>query len=878
MSDERVKTGIKKVPQRYYPLLAFLAGCTAMFVMLSYSQMLTTGKYTLFIGDMEKLYSYIRMTWGNILRGESIRYSFSCSLGMDTSLILAYDFFSPFNLIYLILYNANPLIAIAIVMILKSGTAAASFQVFLSKGLSVKSSASLIWSVFYTMSGFAVFHALCNNMWADALYLLPLVCLGVIFAEKEGKYLLLILAYAASFIINFYMGYIIGIFSLLAFFLLLFTSKESGKMKVKRSLLYLGSGFLAVFIAAFVWVPALYWIMNQTAGDTGEFSRNIPNIFEVLGRLFWGENTSSYSKFPNLYSGIPVVLLVPSFFYRKDNSLREKIVAGVLVGIYMLGFFVVPLNAFFHAMDIPDGFSYRYVFVLSFLLCAVCALETEKMNFRKLGMAVSGILLYVLYAGTWVYHASLENDYSQWWHLILNACFLAGWAGLFPYSEKMSVVSKDDSGKKKTDVRVLLLVLAMVEAVSNGVIVWNGIDKTPENAYLRFAANMKEVSSDLRKKSDTDFARVIVRNDMYSDTDSQYGFYGLADFGTAEIPAERAFMRNMGFFTSAKLIHASGITPVTEMFLGVKKLYVADNPYKIVGDTEAVRITDNPEALPVGFCVRDDAGDLHLNKNAFENQNNLIAALSGVNGVFEPVEEKRIRFEGDNLEFRKDGNKFVLSPLVNEVPDTNRSLKMVCTDGGKKVYVQTVFAHPGLYFSSPVFEGMQNLINVDDGADNTQLKGSPVAEMGRAESGYILGIASYEDEDLPLIFEELAVYELNEEKLEEAYEILSASPFEPAKVKAGSIRGKVRNNGDTNLLLFTVPYLEGWSAKVNGIEAEVFSAVDSTFLAIVLPGSGEYEVELKYRNPVAKWGYCISLIGLVLLLGGCLIKKVKKMA
>ncbi len=845
---------VKRIKPKHYPFVAFALGCIAMFVMLSYAELLSSGRFTVFNGDEFKLYSYIRMILTNLLNGESIRYSFTTSLGMDTSLILAYDFFSPFNIVYLLLYQADPRVAIALVFILKTGTAAMAFQLFAARGMKSKGIGSVIWAVFYSMCAFGVFFGLCNNMWADALYLLPLVCLCLTKGIHEKKYYLLAAVYAVTFIIQFYMGYMIGIFTFLLFVLLMVTEKKlSGKEKGIHFALYFASVLTAICISAIVWVPALFWILKNTASDTGSFASASVNLFDLGKRLFFGEASSTYNNLPNLYCGIPCLILLPGFFFKKEISLREKLTAGLLLLFYILCIFIVPLNALMHALDIPDGFAYRYSFVISFLLCLI-AVRTFELS-DSLPKLQTIIVLCVL--GLCYLVGMTETLYNGEAGLVssavlclLNIVLTACWIGLFHLKKT-----------KKTLAAVMLVLLAVAESAGNGVVLWKGLDKLPETAYENWSGSMKEILADPDMQKN-DF-RIAVQNDLCDDSDSFFGYNGIVDFGTAEIPSQRDFMRKMGFFTSAKLIHATGITPVTEMILGVKYRYTADNPYRIIGEREPVKKSENPYCLPLGYAVNPEIAKLTLPEgNAFENQNALIQAMTGIENVYEriPMKDAIIEEEGLHLENTLDGMR-----LIREDVEEAAIRFTIPFDDSERVFLQFGYEHPGLYFASPVAEAAGNIMNLDMGAQDGQIRGAAVYELKDTDNGKFLLVKSYVPEDCPVSLKDIYLYRLNREKLREGFEILNENGLQISERKAGIIKGSVKVTKENRVLMLSVPYLEGWTATLNGKSAEVIPVADGTFIGIRLPESGTYDAEFRYRNPYLKYGCIMSLLGAVML-------------
>lgn len=77
-----------------------------------------------------------------------------------------------------------------------------------------------------------------------------------------------------------------------------------------------------------------------------------------------------------------------------------------------------------------------------------------------------------------------------------------------------------------------------------------------------------------------------------------------------------------------------------------------------------------------------------------------------------------------------------------------------------------------------------------------------------------------------------------------------------------------------NLVFFSVPYHEGWTAKVNGVDAKIYM-VNAGFMAVVAP-EGVCEIVFEYETPGLKLGLIIMLGTVVLIaiyLGAIAIKR-----
>ena len=73
--------------------------------------------------------------------------------------------------------------------------------------------------------------------------------------------------------------------------------------------------------------------------------------------------------------------------------------------------------------------------------------------------------------------------------------------------------------------------------------------------------------------------------------------------------------------------------------------------------------------------------------------------------------------------------------------------------------------------------------------------------------------------------------------------------------------------------MFAVPYGDGWTATVDGEEAELLNA-NTMFMALEL-SPGEHDIQLHYTTPYIKLGLVLTVSGL-LLLAGCVVFEKKR--
>jgi uncharacterized membrane protein YfhO len=151
-----------------------------------------------------------------VVNGDSFLYSWT-SGGGGTFLGNFYNYLSsPFAIVMLIAGHKNMPEAIAIMVLLKAAVAAFTFSYFISKKHKEVTPLTSAFGVLYACSGFFIAYYW-NIMWIDSFYLFPLVMLGIDKIINERKLSLYIVSLTLTFFTNYYMAYMVCIFSVLFF-------------------------------------------------------------------------------------------------------------------------------------------------------------------------------------------------------------------------------------------------------------------------------------------------------------------------------------------------------------------------------------------------------------------------------------------------------------------------------------------------------------------------------------------------------------------------------------------------------------------------------------------------------------------------------------
>ena len=863
---------ISKISPKYYWVVSFVLGALSMFVMLSYAQLLSTGKYVILNGDaLEQYISHIRMISRNIINGESPFFSYSLSMGLSTIIPFAWHVICPFNILFLIFYKADPNVIAAIVIILKGGMASLSFQLFARVALKKNGLASIVFSIMYSLCAFSVAYGILHFIWLDGVYMLPLVALGVVLAARDNRYMLLTMAYSYIFTIQFYMGYMIGIFSFIIFLCLLFVSfnKLQKRELFFRIIKYIYSILCAVLISSVVWIPFLMFLLKYRAADSTPLSFYSIRIslLEIINNMFWGQyQGNTYA--PYIYCGLPSMILLPLFFSNKEIPSKRRILMAIMLGVVILFCIFKPLNYMMHAFDVPDGFEFRFSFMVSFLLCIVGVIQADylnKINWKQLLLIiVSVVLLYLLeiHLGNLRVSETLETGEkvlnNSFLRLLINVGVISVWGLIVFLYSRMK--------KNRLFFSLLIIMCAMAEMITNGVVCLNAFHNFKESVFYAWSDDLQGALSDINKTEHDNSYRIIVYNDIMHNSDSYFGYYGVTDFATGENEKLRDFMKNMGFYTSPRSTRGTGMTPSMEMLLSVKYSVRLFSHLVEAGIDADPQVNEN-KVLPIGFMVDDTAADvIDMSSNVFVNQNSVFSYLSGIDDLYTEVSEDNRYEQTSNIRLIKNADGISIIPEGSEGQVVYRVKE---TEG--KVFIQF----------DPVEETEGYLVSSDTrniaclrGDNNATI--SCAYYMWGADKDHFL--ITYADEGLSDVISLNAIneYVLNDSKLEEIYQSLSKECLEIEECKAGYIKGNISINSDRRLLFTSIPYVDGWSVFVNDQKVEPTLLLNKNFMGVSFPQKGNYKVEFKYNPPGIRIGIIISALGFVLLLLAIILEKKEK--
>ena len=835
--------------RKYGWFLCFILSMLCVYVVLIYLGDAIDGEYSLIYGDLRHIYiPAIKNLCRDILNGESIYYSWNTSFGMNTSLYNAYYAYNPFNILYLIFYNSDDNLITLIIILIKVGMASGFFFSYIRKSHDVNYTWSIVFSLFYSMCSFQIAYNLTNIIWLDALWVLPAVFGGIDRIFKNGKSGKLILVYTYIFTTEFYMGYMIGVISLV-YILGCFITKRNKEYKIIGK--YLLAVLLAVGLSAWAWLPTLCFIINNNPVDATGFGGFETSILEFYRAFFCREISGIYTQCPDIYCGIPSIFLSIFFFISNNVKKRDKYVWGSMFILLILSCFIQPLYMFWHGFDNPDGWTYRFAYILCFVMCVMSAVainKIEKRDFVRIIFIIGVVVvLYVVNVTFSNGNSTAVKNISI--NILMSILWICGIVSYVLLNNKMKVLSY-----------IAIVVLAGSEIILAYTDQDLLVSDTKRNEHDLWNLTEKETVATL--KNDPDFYRVNYHNDIGYNSGTYYGYNGISHFSSAENPLVRDALSKLGVASSQRIVMNHGLTAVTNMLFDIR-YDVVGAVYKTdmtANDTYA-RIFKNDETLNIGYIVSGSAEDYFLqSKNAFDNNNQLLSLMTGEDiQAFRPVklDKMAVNEKGVKLSRTMDGYMVEAVPPSERKGDTSLSFS---TDYNENLYAYIYHEYPylisigfilaGGYENAVTYEGKLSLSYIkpllkDD--DKSTLKIIPVDNAWRQS------------------FEDIFFAELDKTELDKAFNNLNNNQLIVQEYHDGYVKGTIDVPEDRNLLFTSIPYDKGWSVWVNGKKGDIIPIFNKAFLAVALPEKGENVVEFRFKAIGAETGIIMSLMTLIIL-------------
>lgn len=789
--------------------------------------------------------------FNNFLHGEqSFFYTWNGSLGLNFVSLMSYYTNSLFSFLVFFFDNINMPDAMYVILLTKIGTMGLTFWIFAQQTFRLPQWLKVFLSVCYALMSFTVAYSI-MLMWMDALIYLPLVLLGIQRVMDKQKPILLFVVYFLLFVSNYYMAFMVGLFSLFYFLVRLLTEWN----RYKQSILpYFVTSLLAGGASMIIILPSV--IDLRTNGEkidtiTTLFTKDLGPWDFIVKSMSGVYDTSKFGSGPFISIGLLPLLFFIFYFVSRKIPLKNKLLYGGLIIFMIISVYIQPLNLFWQGLHSPNMFLFRFSFLYSTLVLILAGFGLEKFEKKDLNILVNIVLSLI---GIFILVAIVSNKkrygYITQESLILTVVVLSVYILLFTLKEK--------GIKYGWLVPNLFLICICTESFFNTQQIMIGIDKewgyTNRKQYTNGYKQIKPLVEKAQSNNDSFFR--LENMDPVSRTDSfNYNYSGITMFSSIRNSHSSQYLDRLGYRSKDTnlLVQYSNNTILMDDLLGIKYNIAENDPKKYGFKKIAVQgeygLYENERVLPLGMLT--DQGIFQSKNN--RNQTALIRYLSG-------QEEPIFQFTGLNEVFRKNMS-------IREEGDFTYFSEEANTNGEKSITWEV---------SIP--EKTQGYITLDtrysNGLDDDSVEVT-VSDYQKTSALFSTGsyynIGYYEKAKKVQVTAKFtgssviklirpSVLVLKTETLDQG--IAAIKDKEVAfHVKGNKINAEVETEKE-QVIFTTIPYDEGWQAKVDGKTVEI-QAVQEALITIKVP-KGKHSVQLIYYPKGIKLGSvlfisCVSL-------------------
>lgn len=760
-----------------------------------------------------------------IKEGGSLSYTWNLGLGTDLVSLMAYYFASPVNWL-LALCPQNAVIEfMSIVILLKISAAGLTFCYYLRSHYEDEGFLPVLFSVFYALSGFVCAYYW-DIMWMDAVWLAPLIILGLERLVKQGKCALYFSALALAIFSNYYIAIMICIF-LVLYFVILMVEQPAGRLKAflrfgMYSLLAGGCG--AVMI-----LPEIALLSNSGSGGI-DFPKKVEfyfNFLDEIARACIGTQViATTDHWPNLYCGVAVLPLFFLFLLNRKIPWKRKISFSLLAVFFLLSFAENQLNFIWHGLHFPDGLPARQTFLYAFFML----LAAYEAVHAKAGVKLWNVCVSVALAEGLLVLCYFFTDTE----LVTPGCMMLSGVVILGYGALLVMQKAKDSWFYHMSIG-FAIALALVEAAVNVNV--TSLDSTSRTAYTKNWNAYQMLAQEAMNQSE--FTRVETFSRL-TKNESALNNYPSASIFSSLINVDVATAyRELGMEGGKNYYCYNGATMLTSAMLDVGYLMTdsacEDSPYRqLVGSVDGMYLYENLYTLPLGFMLDDEVTgewDYTLG-SSIEAQNSLVFALGAKEELLVPVSTEATG-ESTVIHAEQDGYYYGYY--------TGKEVNSITATVGECTRKFSKCAHVYLL------------------------------DLGYCYAGQEITLTSMEG-TLP----QIQGYRLNDTAFLVAYEKLNEQTMELTSCTDTTVEGRILVT-QAGTLCFAIPDDAGWQVYVDGVQVSTDSFCNA-FLSVPLE-EGEHEIRLEYHTPNFRLGLWISICCLTMgVIALWIQKKCRKMS
>ncbi len=863
-----------------------LSGLSAFFIiMVVYFcfSIIPFGDKTIYRMDLYHQYGPLfSELYDRITGGESLLYSWNSGLG-SSFIGNFYNYLSsPFSILVLLFGHENTFEAVAAMIAIKSILSAMSVAYYLKQSNKSDGPQLIGFAIMYAFSAYFIAYYW-NVMWIDSMYLLPLIVLGIEKIMDTGKCGFYIVFLSLAIFTNYYIGFMLCIFSCIYFVYYYFCSldkisnktdilKKNGKKYsyLDKSFFFQGgirfafSSLAVGIILIFMLLPVAY-VLSSSSATSGSFPDEVKSYFKIfdflanhLASLEPTIRSSGEDVLPNVYCGMLTVILIPMYLFSDKISSKEKIASSLLIGFMFFCFNINIFNYLWHGLHFPNDLPYRQSFMYSFILISMAYKAFINLKYiNKKQITAIGISVLAFIVITQKLGSKNVDDTT-----VLISIIYA-----FAFTIILGII------QSKNNQAYALSIILSCTVISETIIANTDhyVANQTKTAYSEDYAGFKELQSLIDSKDDNLFYRTELSNLRARMDPSWYGYNGVSVFSSMAYESVANMQKNIGLYGNKINSYTyNPQTPVYNSIFGIKYIYdrnalISEGTFYTLADkNETYKAYANNYSLNIAFPVSDSIlhWDSSLSTNPVDSQQDLFASMTGIDGIYNRIYNYELQY--DNVYEISDEDKYLESYSLYKIDDDAE---------GSATATITAESNGHIY----IYVYSRNL-------DNVSVYSSAISTSMTVSDGYILDLGYYEEnnkisvtmpikDDKTYANVDFVAFTIDEDKFIDGYNLLKSGQIEYTSFSDTLIEGNF--SAEENEILFTsIPYDKGWNVYIDGekVADENLVKISESLLGIKVT-AGEHSIKLDYSIPYMNIAYIISSTFIILLLLIFILKK-----
>jgi len=849
-----------------WPYLTAAPLLTAVFLLLFYA---LAGYYPFGSGaiswcDMDQQVIPLLLNFKDILSGEgSALYSLQNAGGMNFWGVFFFFIASPFSLLTLLVPKSQMLLFMNILVLFKLATCAFTATLyFLRTKHRLAPETSVLFGLFYAFSGYGLLFYQ-NIIWLDMMYLFPLLLLSfehLIHRKKATPY---VIALSAMMVVNYYIGYMVVLFTLLYFGIVIFSLSDEGRKQV--AIRFLTASFIAALLTAVVWLPSFLQYLSS--------GRDISIIESLMtSELYTHYETTLALLLPS--SGAIIILLYGLIHQPlRRGQTRDYLLLALLLFIPIM---IEPINRMWHTGNY-QGFPVRYGFITIFMILTVSAQILSKMHcVESPRKKVQNHFIYCLFLfigiglfGLFIYYYTKANlqtltAYCRtlWGNIeSLKGLLLSFFLGALLYLFLFRGLYKRRFGVKLFTLGCLLVFL--IESYANTQVYMFSSDYDWHLERYQNALALSDFTPE--EEANNEFYRVKLRQ-KYFDVNlvGGMGFPSLSHYTSLTSQDYMFAMKKLGYSSYWMEVGGYGGSVLSNAALSVAYDIHWFNDEPAIYRTQQFHIAETPFFLPLGIATTESLADT----NDLESLSRLEVQKLLYNKLLPGHPSPFVEYEPTQSE----GCLVFVDAWDQYQIELDKSYQV-----GHFRYQIEVDDRETLYFDC--FDRLSNdLTEHINGSFHVCVNDTVIEENYPSQlNNGLITLGTFENEVVDIDIQVLqsvtcgsfGIFGIDHALLDSAIDQANTVDLQ---MDQRNISGIVKGNTEQNIFL-SIPFDAGWTLKIDGQETPLSQAFLG-FSTFTVP-AGEHSIQLFYLPPGFALGFTLTLFALLLCLTVKILQKQK---